>query len=254
LVGIAALFVAPTAAFGAIQLNGHTDDNVIRGRRNSQPQDANGIDTVQLTGSTLKVGAVNSGDVTNSGRVAVYVFKLPYLGANVNPFQTASLTFRVGLVDANTTNADLYGLPSRASSSVLATDYYLGNNDTTNATKLQDNILHNTTPDVLENTFVSSSTIGSAALLSYLNDEYAAGAGAGEYVFLRLNPDANMGTTISNFGYNVYTANAPINDPVNLSTFGPYITFTAIPEPSAWLTWSLIGLIVGGIAGRRCWL
>jgi len=254
-VACAVWLAAPNMGFGAVQfqLNGLVADAVITGPRTGQPQNGTaGIAVTNPGGFTLKVGAVST--ATDGGRVPVFVFQLPNWGSLNNPFLTASFTFNVGVIDSNTNtnnlDADLYGLGRRASNQVLVTDYYLGNAaDTTDAVRLQTSILDDdTTP---ANSVVTTSAGGSTALLNYLNAQYAGGAGIGQFVFLRLSPDANMtGTT----GYNVYTADAASStDPTVADNF-PFITYTAVPEPTAWLAWSLIGLVVPGFVVCRSWL
>jgi hypothetical protein len=185
----------------------------------------------------MKVGSVNfAADQTVGGRAAVYAFQLPDLGAVANPFLSASFSFGVGGIDTNTAttlvNGDLYGLGSRTSSTVATGDYYLGSgDDTTDATKLQDSIL--AAGVTTANSTVTTDVAGSAALLAYLNSEYAGGAGVGEFVFLRLSPDKAI--TVNATGYNVYTANEATNPK-------PTITYEAIPEPASLGLFGLAGM------------
>ena len=137
----------------------------------------------KLADATADVGARGSSPWVE--RCVVYVFQLPDLGAAENPFQESTFTF--DFVDKNATlrGHDLYGLGRRASSEVLASDFYSQSSteDSSDATRLQQTIMNDSTPLGL----VSTSAGGSANLVSYLNAQYAGGAGAGDYVFLRIN-------------------------------------------------------------------
>ncbi len=240
-IAAAALLVAPTFS-DAATISGDLADAVVQGNRNTEPQET-GTGVATQGGFTLKVGAVGT-NATAGGRGAVYVFQLPNLGAFANPFDTASLTFSVGTIDANTTlNGDLYGLGRRAAPEPLATDYYLGDLDASDATLIQNNILSPTTP---ANSTVLSSAGGNTALAAYLNTQYASGAGVGEYVFLRLSPDDPSGPVAT--GYNVYTANSVSSTDPEVTDNVPFITYSVVPEPASWI---LLGLGVLGVMRRR---
>jgi hypothetical protein len=215
LIAAAALLIIPTTAYSAT-IEGDNADQFVAGPVDSEPQDANGTSLGNPGGFTLKIGTVGPFDAATSGRVPVFVFQLPDLGATADPFLTATLSFGIGAKNANTTvNTDLYGLARRdAAPGVLTTDYYLGDLDTTDATLLQDDIL---TPDVVANTIVTTDVTGSANLLTFLNAQYAAGTGAGLYIYLRLNVDGPM-TNVT--GYNTHTANDTATEK------NPLITYT----------------------------
>lgn len=137
----------------------------------------------KLTSTTVDVGA--RGTTPYVERCTVYVFQLPNLGAVANPFTSASFSYN--FISKNTTirGHDLYGLGRRASPTVLTSDFYsqTATADPSDATRLQQTIMNNTTPVGL----VSTTAGGGANLLTYLNTQYANGAGAGNYVFLRIN-------------------------------------------------------------------
>lgn len=118
-------------------------------------------------------------------RCAVYVFQLPNLGNVSNPFRSSSFAFNLEQKQGTLTDNDLYGLGRRDTGTILTSDYYgqTATPDPSDATRLQQNILNNGTPLGA----VRTSDAGNAALLSYLNTQYASGAGAGKFVFLRLN-------------------------------------------------------------------
>jgi len=115
-------------------------------------------------------------------RATVYVFELPDLGTVENPFASSTFIFDYAGKQGILKNNDLYGLGRRAMSEVLGSDYYgkTASLDLTDAVLLQANILTNDTPTG------TVSTAGSA-FRDYLNEQYASGAGIGEFVFLRLN-------------------------------------------------------------------
>ncbi len=151
--------------------------------------DANARDNLtvenQAAASTL-MGA--SGSDPWVDRCTVYVFRLPELGAVDNPFISASFTFNYVSKSGTLKNNDLYGLGRRASPEVLGTDYHGRTTaaDTTNATSLQSSIL----VDATATGPLTTSSTGSTNLRNYLNSQYAGGAGAGQYVFLRVNTAA----------------------------------------------------------------
>ncbi|MGJ8696584.1 MAG: hypothetical protein ACSHYF_09720 [Verrucomicrobiaceae bacterium] len=137
----------------------------------------------KLSSETVDVGARGASPWVE--RCTVYVFQLPDLGAVTNPFQEASFTYHVVDKSGGLRGHDLYGLGRRASPTVLTGDFYSqsATADPTDATRIQQTIMNDSTPLGL----VSTTAGGSANLVSYLNSQYAGGAGIGEYVFLRIN-------------------------------------------------------------------
>jgi autotransporter-associated beta strand protein len=140
------------------------------------------------------VGAANGTSLLAGGtatpiadRAAVYVFQLPNFGAVPNPFTTAKFQFHILSKSGTPPNVDLYGLGRRANSTVLASDYYgeTTTADPTDATLLQTNIL----TSAIATGVRATSTAGGTALINYLNAQYASGAGAGQYVFLRFSTE-----------------------------------------------------------------
>ncbi|MGL4398950.1 MAG: autotransporter-associated beta strand repeat-containing protein [Luteolibacter sp.] len=170
----------------AAQLQGQTSDTEIR--------EDGSISAV--TGTILQPGGSGTPALDRS---AVYVFQLPDLGAVANPFTTAKFQFNVSSKTGTAPTVDLYGLGRRASSAVLASDYYgeTTTADPTDATLLQNNILTSATPNGL----AATNSAGNTALNTYLNAQYASGAGAGQYVFLRLSTEtATTGPNRFNLG------------------------------------------------------
>ncbi len=151
--------------------------------------------------------AVANANNAGSAYSAVYAFQLPNVGNVANPFTSASFT--VGLSTSTSTwggqNLDVYGLGARSSATVLASDAFCGSLDSTDATRLVDNWINLNVGSVVP---TGLRTVSNSALLSYLNTQYASGAGAGKFVFLRISPDA-MGNTWKNvkFAASEYTAN-----------------------------------------------
>ncbi len=137
----------------------------------------------RLTSPTVDLGARGSSPWVE--RCTVYVFQLPNLGMVANPFTEASFTFNYVEKTGTLRGNDLYGLGRRTAPTVLTTDFYSQSPtaDPTDATRLQQTILSNSTPTGP----VSTSAGGNANLVNYLNAQYAGGAGAGQYVFLRIN-------------------------------------------------------------------
>lgn len=169
-------------------------------------------------GETLPVGNTNNAGQT----AAVFVFQLPDLGNVANPF--ASATFTATLQSSNAPFSfnpyshalDLYGVASRAVGTVLASDFYLGGTggETTPGTSLiQARFIDGTTsPGYTTNsdsfapgTNFPTSPSGSNALVTYLNAQYAGGAGAGRFVFLRVNSNYQNG---SYSGVTLYSGDA----------------------------------------------
>ncbi|WP_411845034.1 hypothetical protein AAFN60_14195 [Roseibacillus persicicus] len=161
-----------SVTIGGVLLSDGADANV---------KDDGGV--LSRTENTNQLGA--GGNSPFVDRCCIYVFQLPDLGPDTSPFESASFLFNYESKDGTLKNNDLYGLGRRPLPTVLGSDYYgqTTTSDGTDATRLQTGILTNGTPLGA----VATSGEGEAALLDYLNTQYASGAGIGEYVFLRLN-------------------------------------------------------------------
>lgn len=176
-----------------------------------------------LTSETVSLGARGSAPWVE--RCTVYVFQLPNLGATSNPFEDANFTFE--FVEKNSTlrGHDLYGLSRRSSPQIQPDDFYsqTATADASDATRLQQSILTDSTPLGL----VTTGTGGDANLVNYLNAQYAGGAGAGDYVFLRIN------TRAPKSGVNFATLTMSEGGVVGAEDTRPRITYRAVnPAPS----------------------
>lgn len=165
-------------------------------------------------------------------RSLVFVFQLPAAppAAAAGPAPlvvTADLQFTVMTDRADGLyNIDLYALPARAASTVSQFDGFAGPTDGA-ATLIQDNII----PSVNSYTgAVHTDGTARGRLADYLNGVYGpTGAGAGQWVFLRLNPDASPPTDQVS-GVDVAQAN---NAAGKTDAQKPTLSITFIPEPSA---------------------
>jgi hypothetical protein len=85
-------------------------------------------------------------------------------------------------------------------------------------------------------------TGGNANLVAYLNAQYADGSGAGQFVFLRLKPDASV--TVEGERFRLATA-----DSAAAEALRPTLNYTAaVPEPT---TLALAGFAGLGLLARR---
>jgi|GEM_PF-3783658 len=185
--------------------------------------------------TSLWVGRYDNGTDAPGGSnaAAIFPFLLPDLGTldpdMPNPFTNATFTFTTETT--KTWNATLQGLDVRATSDVLAEDFRFGGGDgTTPETNLQTNILPSGT---------AAGTYTSVDISSFLNDQYASGANAGMYVFLRLHISTFANQSIfngTNTGFRITSANAGTNQP-SLS----YIA--VVPEPSSTALLGIGGLV-----------
>ncbi|MDB4438360.1 autotransporter-associated beta strand repeat-containing protein [bacterium] len=149
--------------------------------------------TVSANGPNEAANPVGkSGAADGFDRAAVFVFQLPDLGVVENPFGGATLGLYLFQDTATAdVNGDLYGLGRRFTPDVLLDDYFgrEAGPDTTDATLIQDDYL--TAGGAPVNSLVTTSPSGSEALADYLNAQYEGGSGIGQYVFLRINTDAD---------------------------------------------------------------
>ncbi|MBI4907738.1 MAG: PEP-CTERM sorting domain-containing protein [Acidobacteria bacterium] len=125
----------------------------------------------------------------------IFVFQLPVVGLNqiITNAEFSPYVLSSGLINPT----DLYGIAYRALPTVLASDWFTGTGDPNN-TLIQSSFLTQNT--VTADRAVTSPS-GNAALTSFLNAQYAAGADDGDSVFLRLSTNA---TTLVNGSVNFY--------------------------------------------------
>ena len=188
-------------------------------------------DGMYTASTTNRLGSANSSPVRFSNYIVS--FQLPELGAVENPFATASFSvaFASYAFQQGTVNIDLYGIDAGASAAPDSDMGYFGASDpATDVTLVEANFL------VANSGYTADTTISasSSALVDYLNAQYAGGAGAGQYVYLRLNPTITFASAPR--GYNIYGSGAESSELV------PQLSYT-IPEPSSVALWG--GLVVG---------
>lgn len=172
---------------------------------------SNGSNVVAFAGPAY---APRVGEYFGKGSALVLPFQLPTLAPGAQ-FSTAD--FKVWLYDiVGQTNVpfsvDLYGLAARGANSVLASDFYAGAAVDPAATLLQSGLF---TPGTVNGhgsinptnpPAVVTSGAGDSALVSYLNEQYNSGAGAGSWIFLRLSPAATVFS--GNYAYTPLTSSA----------------------------------------------
>ncbi|RYD23903.1 MAG: hypothetical protein EOP87_26310 [Verrucomicrobiaceae bacterium] len=162
----------------------------------------------------------------------VLPFQLPTLPVGES-FATANLRFQLfGKTEVVPPNVgvDLYGLGRRSSDVLLASDYYSGTLDLGSTLLKDDLVTPSTALGVMD-----TDNLTDAALVNYLNAQYAGGAGAGQYVFLRFSyaddfPDQDM-------AYYFLTQDA------GGATERPEFTYTTTAVPEA----RTLALIAGAI-------
>ncbi len=148
------------------------------------------------------------------GEAYIIPIRLPAL-PDGQQFKTVHLRAQlIGIAnDANVSplaNADLYGLGVRDNSKAIPADYYQGPHPDPKATLIQANFLTPTSKvrtDQNTGPFVETSSDADVALAKFLNDAYAKGAKAGQYVILRISYDADP-IPSGNNGYQLLTTGA----------------------------------------------
>jgi len=195
--------------------------------------------TINSEGTKIDASVSHVGAGTDApgpgARSLVFVFQLPVVpDGQPAVVSSADLQFTIVTDRADGLyNIDLYALPARSTSTVQSTDRFAGALDAS-ATLIEDNII----PSV--NTYtgvIHTSSDADLLLIQYLNGVYGpSGDGAGQWVFLRLNPDQNPPAEIS--GVDVAQAN---NATGKLDSQKPTLTIDFVPEPS------FGGFVLGGV-------
>lgn len=165
------------------------------------------------------------GDVGVSGEAAdvvgVLPFKLPEVPEG-KEIESVYLTLTVAAQNAWVdVNYDVYALDARNTPEVLATDYFIGDYGTdANATAIQNGFMTKADavaadPDDpnLNNTEFTMSDDGAINLADFINAQYAGGATAGQYVFIRYAADRTM-PTWAHIQYESADTDAPGSEPV----------------------------------------
>ena len=236
---VAAMSASMLSSASAEVIYGDAADTTVSFASPTPPVDGGG--TVGSTTASLTSGRNSGGTYFNT----VFVVQLPSLGAVANPFTSAQFTFTIAntnAVDAFDSGLrhDLYGLGRRSSSAVQASDFYIGGADSTDATLVGGSIV--TGGNAARFTSNVTKTTTGSAFVNYINAQYAGGAGAGDYVFLRLNVNKTNGSAFDISLYPATTAN---------NAQKPQITYTAVeavPEPTGM---AVVGLVGGALALTR---
>jgi len=196
---------------------------------------------VNVNDTFLRVGRFTDSTLAPSGSnvSAVFPFLMPDFGAVANPFSSANFNFNLEQDRSGGYGMALFGLETRPTPNVDIQDFHFGSaSGSTPETNLHNNIL------------VSSSLAGaytSNDFASWLNSQYAGGAGANQYVFLGLAGLGNAATFGgATNGAIITSANAEENTPFVM--FDSSFPLVAVPEPS---TFSLFALGLIPLSRRR---
>jgi hypothetical protein len=135
---------------------------------------------------------VDAALLANYDGVGVIPFLLPAIPIGK---ELKEVSFSVNLESPSATwgtlNCDLYGLDARSVATVLSTDFFVGDYDTDgSATAIQDDFI----PNAAVVGTINSDAGGNANLKTFIQAQYDNGK-AGEYIFLRINPDVAFVTT-----------------------------------------------------------
>ncbi|MEN8250070.1 MAG: hypothetical protein ABFS32_14150 [Bacteroidota bacterium] len=168
----------------------------------------------------LNIFAGSIGDVGPGAAniCAVMPFELPVVPAGM---EIGSAILRITTETNNSWVAvdyDLYALPIRTTATILGTDYFVGPYDSdANATGIQAGLIKNG-DEVGE---VTTSNQAGLDLAAYLNAQYAGGATAGQFVFLRVNDNRGDLPTWAHLQFKSGDTDIPGTEPTLIVTFSP---------------------------------
>jgi len=139
-----------------------------------------------FSGETRQVG-----DFRARG-AAVLVFQLPELPAGETVRSSMlSVTVRREHIHEGEGSVDLYALRSSGTLHISVDDYFYGEKNDTRFTKIAENWL-STELENLATQRIALDTDDSATLTQWINHQYASGAKAGDYIFLRASLDTTL--------------------------------------------------------------
>jgi len=238
------LFVCHPQARGATMFS-DANDGFLEVRDNLPPQSP----WPQIHGDTFGSWRAGVGEWYGSGLTTIVLpFGLPDLGAVSNPFLSANFGVQVFQIGAATvTDIDLYAVRVSPNPAIATTDWYNGAAFDPTATLIQGSFLTPTSPggsggSGSPNNFTDAT--GDANLLGFLNTAYADGAGAGQFVFLRLS----YGSDTFASGWDAY--NITVREAGGQGEW-PVITYTSVPEPGAAALAALGSALLLGYRSRR---
>ena len=177
----------------------------------------------------------------------VVPFQLPELGPGT--FSDVSVTFNtLGIDTANMVN--MYATPApRAESATLQSDVRGTVDHRSSGTLIMSGFLTNTSTGDTAYTTPTNGTVD-VKLVNWLNSAYADGVRGGQYVFLRLSPNALYPTSHQR-GFNFASANHPdtAKRPALTYTFNP----TGSPPPSIILFTGIPPIVAPGGTSVMAW-
>ncbi len=232
-----AMQISATAPGDDAQLNGLAD-----GTSNNSNNNPNNFTSANSSGASAAAGFFTEFS-SNSAEDVEFVFQLPTLATGQ---VVTSATFSIGTTSNSggiNYGLDLYALAPRTTPYPQAGDFYVGAADTQN-TLIQANFVPASSSTSATYT---TSTAGSTTLGAYIAGLYGTNPSvAGQYLFLRVNPDTTEGATTSLFTTQTFAiaqdAGSGITAPL------PALTLTTVggvptPEPAS------LGIMGLGIAG-----
>lgn len=241
---VAAVVVALAQLAAAGQIYSDANDGFLEVRDNLPPQNP----WPEVHPETFGNWNANVGEWFGPGLTTIVLpFELPNFGAVNDPFTTADLGVQVyEKGNATVTNIDLYGVRVDADPAIAASDWYNGATPDPNATLIQAGFLTPASPAIgagMPNNFTDAA--GDLALTDYLNDAYAGGANAGQFVFLRLSYASD--TFASGWdAYKITVREAALVGDAPVIAYES--SFSVIPEPSGV---ALLGLLTGAAMVQR---